>query len=93
MSKQVKAKKKRLTFGQFLANNSVKNIVKVVLESYGYKIIDLGKDVNYLGLYSPHNKAHPYLCDILINLFPCHHRFNSFFPVRSLNTRKFRIST
>ena len=32
-------------------------------------------------------------CDILINLFPCHHRFNSFFPVRSLNTRKFRIST
>jgi len=36
-----------------------KNIVKVVLESYGYKVIDLGKDVDYSDVISGIKKHNP----------------------------------
>ena len=36
-----------------------KNIVKVVLESYGYKIIDLGKDVKVEKVVEAYKKYHP----------------------------------
>ena len=36
-----------------------KNIVKVVLESYGYKIIDLGKDVKVEKVVEAYKKYKP----------------------------------
>lgn len=36
-----------------------KNIVKVIVESYGYKVIDLGKDVDYEEVVRAYNKHKP----------------------------------
>ena len=36
-----------------------KNIVKVVLESYGYQVIDLGKDVKVEKVVEAYHRCHP----------------------------------